>query len=66
MPIIAEMHIQLDDKGALSVNGPLAQTLLCYGLLEMAKDTVRRHNEEKRVAPAGMRDLVSLTGGRQS
>lgn len=47
MPIVAQLTITLDDKGSISVNGPLDQLMLCYGLIEMARDTVRRNADEK-------------------
>ena len=33
-------------EGALNVNGPLQDKMLCYGLLEMAKDAIRAHQVE--------------------
>lgn len=68
MPIVAELRIAVDDKGAVSVTGPIDQLLFCYGLLELAKDTIRRAAEEKRHAaiqqPAPS-DLA-LFGGKRS
>lgn len=48
MAIIAQLTITMDDKGAISVNGPLANILQCYGLLELAKDTIRNAASEAR------------------
>lgn len=44
MPTIAEIHITMDDKGQIQVNGPLENKLLMYGLLETARDVVVEHN----------------------
>jgi len=42
----AQIVIKLDDAGKLSVTGPLDQKILCYGLLEAARDIVRLHEAE--------------------
>lgn len=44
---IAQLIITLDDTGTVSVNGPIDQVLMCYGLLDMAKDSIRNHVEQK-------------------
>lgn len=45
--------------GALSVNGPIDNLILCFGLLEMAKENLRNHHakNQARIAlvPPGMR-----------
>ena len=46
-----KIEIVLKD-GTLSVTGVLDNKLLCYGLLEAAKDVVRNHRSERRVEPA--------------
>ncbi len=45
--------ITMDDSGAVNVNGPLDNRVLLYGLLELAKDTVQRWNDEheRKVQP---------------
>lgn len=60
--IVAELKITIDDKGAVAVSGPIDQTLFCYGLLEIAKDTVRAHNAEsaKKIQKPGFGDLVAF------
>jgi len=45
--VVAEFKISIDDKGAVSVTGPIDQLMLCYGLLEVAKDSLRNHAIEK-------------------
>ena len=55
MPII-ELRIQLreDESGQnVSVTGPLQNKVLCYGMLEMAKDAIRQA-EMPRVIPAAL------------
>lgn len=38
---MVEMRIEYDEQtGAVTLNGPLDNRLLCYGLLEMAKEIV--------------------------
>jgi len=37
----AVMTITIEDNGAISVNGPIHDKILAYGMLESAKDAVR-------------------------
>lgn len=41
MPL--ELIIRVDDAGRLNVTGPLHDKVLCYGLLEAARDAVQEH-----------------------
>jgi hypothetical protein len=41
---MVEMKITIDDAGRVNVNGPIANNLLCYGMLEMAKDAIASFN----------------------
>jgi len=54
MPI--ELKITLDDTGQISLAGPLDNKLICYGLLELAKEAVQKiHDQAQRrvhLAPA--------------
>jgi len=63
MPVVAQLTITLDDKGALSVSGPIDQLMLCFGLLELAKDSIRQAAAEKqhRVQAPNLADLAALT-----
>lgn len=53
MPRI-ELLIALDDTGQVQVTGPIDQTLLCYGLLEIARDVIAEHKAkaQRLVQPA--------------
>jgi hypothetical protein len=44
----------MDEHGAINVNGPIQQALLCYGLLESAKIAIYEHSKQaqNRVQPA--------------
>jgi hypothetical protein len=51
------LTITLDQlSGALNVNGPIQNALLCYGMLEAAKDAIRNSASqgERRIVPASM------------
>jgi hypothetical protein len=39
----AQLSITLSHDGNLSVTGPITDLILCYGLLELAKDQIRNH-----------------------
>lgn len=43
--------IELEPNGQVVVNGPIQNKLLCYGLLEAAKDAIKEYKpeEEKRI-----------------
>lgn len=45
---VLELKISLDQlSGGISVNGPIDNPLICYAMLELAKDAVRAHNQAK-------------------
>ncbi len=46
------MTIELEGTGQVSVSGPLENKILCYGLLEMARQSVYESDPAKRVQPA--------------
>ena len=48
MPIVAQLAITMDDAGQINVNGPIENRVLCYGLLEMAKDAIKAHAEQSK------------------
>ena len=47
-PPQTRLVIVMDQQGRFGVNGPIDNMMLCYGLLEMAKDAIRAHHEQKR------------------
>jgi len=62
MAIIFELKITLDDRGNFYVSGPIHQTMQCYGMIEMAKDSIRRTSEEdaKKVQQAKLGDIMAF------
>lgn len=50
----AELLITLQDTGQVTVTGPIEQRLLCYGLLEVARDVIAAHQplDQRIVQPA--------------
>lgn len=63
-----QLHIVMDVRGNLKIQGTLDKPLyLIYGVLESAKDAIRRHFEKAnapRVVEAGFQDLPPM--GRKS
>jgi hypothetical protein len=61
-----QLVITINDKGEVSVSGPLENKLICYGLLEMAKDIIAAYTEQaqKQIKPATKADLSLITGER--
>jgi hypothetical protein len=44
-----QLTITLDEQGNVGINGPINNKVLCYGLLELAKDALRNYDPNKRV-----------------
>ena len=53
MPAIT-LTITMDENSAISVNGPINNALLCYGLIEAGKIAITEHakQQQNRVQPA--------------
>lgn len=66
MATVAQLTIAIDDAGRVSVNGPIENTMFCYGLLEVAKDTIRNHALERQrtVQPPAAADVVAFGARR--
>ena len=45
------LQITMKANGSVEVNGPIDNAMLCYGLLEVAKDIVRTRVQEKAERP---------------
>lgn len=62
-----ELKITIDDAGQLNVNGPIANKMMCYGMLEVAKDAIRETHErnQRLVQPASgpLPPMPSMTPG---
>jgi len=43
----AELRITLTADGQVQVSGPIGQLVLCYGLLEAARDAIQKHAAQK-------------------
>lgn len=55
--LVHEIRIGLTEDGNVIVAGPIDDKILCYGMLEAAKDAVRQHKEKKasiQVPPPGL------------
>jgi hypothetical protein len=42
-----ELKITLLDTGEVQVSGPIDNMIMCYGLLECAKDVLKSHRDQK-------------------
>jgi hypothetical protein len=50
-----QLVITLDEAGQVSVQGPIEQKIVCYGLLEVARDAIAEHHArlaQRLVQPA--------------
>ena len=43
-----KLEIVLNDNGSITVNGPIANKLLCWGLLTAAEDVIRNFDASKQ------------------
>jgi len=46
-----KITVRLDETGNISVDGPLDNKILCYGLLEAAKDAIKAFEPKKIIQP---------------
>jgi hypothetical protein len=60
--VVAQLAIILDDRGQLSVTGPIDNKMLAYGMLELAKDVIYERGKEAerriKLAPASMAGML--------
>jgi hypothetical protein len=60
--IVHEIRIGLTEDGKVLVAGPIDDKVLCYGLLESAKDAIREHKAKQgkvEVAPPGFQAALN-------
>lgn len=56
------LSITLNNDGSINVQGPIHDRIVCYGLLEMAKDAIRdRHSQPQNVKD---KNLLNAIKGR--
>lgn len=55
---VAQLIITLMEDGSTSVNGPIANVPMCYGMLEVAKDAIRDHAVKAKIE----RQIVPVEG----
>lgn len=48
MGIKVEIRITVSNEGEIRVHGPIQDKILCYGLLEIAKDVIRNYKVESQ------------------
>ena len=47
------LTITLNSDGQVGVTGPIGDKLICYGLLEVAKETIKDFNKKMIEKPSG-------------
>lgn len=60
-----ELHITLDDRGAMNVNGAIENKLIAFGLLELAKEAINGFHAEqaRKIQPASAAERLALVNG---
>lgn len=63
-PTPTKIVIEMDAAGRIRVGGPLDDKILCYGLLEVARQTIQAHQPTPQIAKpsAGEIDHVERNG----
>lgn len=59
-----ELHIVLDESGKVGVSGPINDKMVCYALLDCARDAIKDHNDQaakSAIVPARPGDLSRLS-----
>ena len=49
-----QLTISISASGDINVSGPIADKLLCYGLLEIAKDLIKDYQPSSVMVPKGV------------
>lgn len=44
--VVAQLVITMTDDGKVNINGPVENTMLCYGLLQMGTQAVTRYADQ--------------------
>jgi hypothetical protein len=58
--VVMQMTIKVFASGDVNVEGPLDQSLYCYGMLEQAKDLVRSYSEQQRRQSMAKKPRIAL------
>lgn len=64
--IVITFTINMYDNGQVDVSGPVENKVLCYGLLEVARDAIAEHAKkaaEQRIVTPGPAGLSLVTKG---
>ncbi len=56
-----KLSIELLPDGNITINGPIDNKLLCYGMLESAKDAIREYVAKKNESQI-LRPALNLAG----
>lgn len=55
---VVKLTIEMNEQGQVSVNGPIPNKVLCYGLLETARDVIKDFNDKQ-----GQQKIIAPTNG---
>ena len=66
MPGKTQLIITLNEDGTIEASGPFENKLLCYGLLDIARDIVFHHHNAKRIEPGDLGTIEKLSSFRRN
>jgi hypothetical protein len=46
-----QLLIEMNEQGQITINGPVNQKMLCYGMLEFARDAIKEFNDKAVQGP---------------
>jgi hypothetical protein len=62
MPL--QLLITMEDSGQVRVDGPIGNKVLCFGLLEIAKEAVREYAEKNQKLVVPVSGMTVVPNGR--
>lgn len=57
---VAQLTIMLMDNGSITINGPIHDLILCYGLIERGRDALRTYHAKQAKNKSGIQIARSL------
>jgi hypothetical protein len=46
-----QLLIEMNEQGQITVNGPIGQKMLCYGMLDCARDAIKDYTDKAAQGP---------------
>jgi hypothetical protein len=60
------LTIMMEEDGRIGVNGPIDNKILCYGMLELAKQAIQAYEPGRKIVTPNGSVPVNLEKGQQN